>query len=157
MAKLINRAAASLLEQALRNGNLEDIYKGAVDLAAGKNSDKKLPEDLSAFLHYLTEADVQPIMTRFLEMAREELNIMPVEVISAVPLKPEQIALLEIRVIHLVKKRINITNTIDHSIIGGLRIIIGTMVIDNSIKSQLIKMKEELYKGVYFNNEIESS
>lgn len=157
MAKLINRTAASLLEQALKNGNLEDIYKGAMELTSGKQSDLKLPEELSIFLNYIKEADVLPIMNRFVEMAREELNIMPVEVISAVPLKPEQLTLLEVRVVHLVKKRINVTNTVDPSIIGGLRIIIGTIVIDNSIKSQLAKMKEEFYKGVYFDNETESS
>jgi len=157
MAKLTHRPAASLLEMAKNKGNLEEIYEGAVELSQGKDIDAHIPEDLVTFLNYMEEKDVQPTIKRFVHMAREELNILTVEAVSAVPMSSEHLALLESQVIKLVRKRVNITNTIDHSIIGGLRIIIGNFVIDNSIKTQLAKIKKELYKGVYFKDEIEPS
>lgn len=152
MDKMTRRYASALLEYARENNLLEEIYRQALPLAAERPDREVIPisQELSAFLRFILESDVQPIMRSFVELAREELGILDVEIISAVPLTPLQIARVEEKLILMSGKQVDIATTIDPDIIGGLRIIAGQTVIDNSVKSQLYRMKERLYEGVYF-------
>ena len=152
MARLTNRQAAALFEYARKRGILEEMYQQALPLAAGSipDDDSPISDELASFLDGVMENEIEPIMKNFVERAREELGILEVEVISAVELHDYQLARLEERLIRLSGKRVNFKLTIDTSIIGGLRILAGDVVIDNSIKTQINELKSQVYKGVYF-------
>ena len=74
------------------------------------------------------------------------------EIISAVPLTGEQLYRLEVKLIRLLRKPIDISTTVDPSLLGGLRVIVDDMVIDHSVKRRLIDMKQAVYQGVYLND-----
>lgn len=154
MAGLIQKYAASLLEIAKNNGQLEEFYRSVALIVLGKMSmDSQMPENLSLFLQDILPTEIESVMKQFVELAKEELHIQTVKIVSAVQLRDDQLMDLELRLIKLTKKRVHIENIVDESLIGGIRFVIGNMVVDNSIKTQLASLKEELYKGVYFKIE----
>ena len=76
-------------------------------------------------------------------------SVTEAEVISAVPLTPEQRRTIEIRLIKLFKKPVALTLSVDQSLLGGVRIITNNMVIDDTVKRKLFDMKNSIYKGVF--------
>jgi len=96
--------------------------------------------------------ELESVLLQFIEIARGRMDTHKVEVISAVPLTKEQLHRLEIKLIQLYRKQLDITSTVDPSLLGGLRIVIDDMVIDHSVKHRLQDMKQAVYRGVYLND-----
>lgn len=150
MLKLTNRYANSLLEYAEEQG-LDEIYRQALlFVMQRKHEEAEAPGALGEFLRHVPKNEITAVMYKFLDLARQRMDIMEAEVISAVPLTPPQLAELEAKLIRIFHKQMDITTTIDPSLLGGLRIIVGNTVIDESIKRKLQDMKINVYKGVYF-------
>ncbi|MCL1805881.1 MAG: ATP synthase F1 subunit delta [Clostridiales bacterium] len=80
----------------------------------------------------------------------EAQNRLDVKVFSAVALSAEQQARLESKLHRMFEKQIDMTVKVDPSLLGGLRIIAGHTVIDNTIKNRLAEMKKSIYRGVFF-------
>lgn len=152
MLKLTGRYATALLEYAEENG-IEDIYRQALVLLSDKSlyeGKNEIPGTLGQFLAQVPRDDIKAILYRFLDLARQHMNLLDAEVISAVELTQQQLADIEARLIRMFQKQIDMTATVDPSILGGLRIIVGSTVLDNTIKRKLQDMKNIVYTGVYF-------
>lgn len=153
MLKLTNRYAKALLNFAEEHG-LEEIYRQALLLVLSGNSDPaQVPKEIGEFLALVSggEGEVKAVLYAFLDLARERMNLLPVEVISAVPLTPEQLAALDEKLIRMFRKQLEITTTVDPSLLGGLRVIAGNTVLDDTIKRKMMDMKNSVYEGVYLN------
>ena len=150
MLKLTYRYANALFEYAQERG-LEVIYRQALLAAVNHYSE---PEDfhpeICEFLKEIPKDEIEPVLYRFLDLARTEMNLLPVEIITAVELRQEQLAALEHKLILMFRKQLDITLTVDPSILGGLRVIAGDTVLDDTIKRKLSDMKAGVYRGVYF-------
>jgi len=150
MLDLANRYAAALLAYADENG-LEEIYRQALlHVVTDASPDAPVPQPLGAFLAQVPPRELEATLYRFLDLARKRMNLLTVEIISAVPLTPRQLSGLEERLIRMFRKQMEITTTVDPSLLGGLRIIVDNTVIDNTIKRKLQDMKNSVYRGVYF-------
>jgi len=151
MLKLTSRYATALLEFAQERG-LEDIYRQALLVVVKKAPARSWEATgaLAEFLQHVPPKEVEPVLYRFLDLAREKMDLLEVEVISAVPLTGKQLATLEEKLIRIFRKQMEITTTVDPSILGGLRVIVGNTVLDDTIKRKLADMKNSVYKGVYF-------
>lgn len=77
------------------------------------------------------------------------MSPLPVEVISAVPLSPAQMAAVERKLTLMFRKQLELVFTIDTAILGGLRVIAADTVLDDSIKRKLMDMKKTVYEGVF--------
>lgn len=153
MLKLTNRYAKALLNFAEEHG-LEEIYRQALLLVLSGNSDPaQAPKEIGEFLVLVSggEGEVKAVLYAFLDLARERMNLLPVEVISAVPLTSGQLASLDEKLIRMFRKQLEITATVDPSILGGLRVIAGNTVLDDTIKRKMMDMKNNVYEGVYLN------
>jgi F-type H+-transporting ATPase subunit delta len=71
------------------------------------------------------------------------------EIISAIPLTDRQRRLLEIRLIRMLRKHMNLKFSVDPALLGGVRIITNNILIDDSIKHKLFEMRSEIEKGVF--------
>lgn len=150
MAKLVNRYASALLQFAQERGQLNSLYQQArAMLHCGRQMPGDASPELIAFLKFALQKEVNPVLQRFVEMARDHLGIVAVEVASAVELTPEQQQRLTEKIAKLSGKQVELTTKVDETLLGGLRIIIGETVIDSTIKTQLQAMKKSVYKGVY--------
>ena len=95
-------------------------------------------------------SDIEPVLRKFEQFARKKLNLLDVTVYTAVPLSEPQQKELEQKLIGQFGNHISMVIKIDESLLGGLRIVAGHSVIDNTIKKRLADMKKNVYRGVYF-------
>ena len=147
--KLARRYSLALLDFAQDRG-LPLIYRQALLLMLeDAPSTAKTADPLAEFLQAVPPQEVEQVLNLFLEMARKQMNLVPVEVISAVPLTEQQLYDIEVRLIRMTRKQLDIRTTVDPSLLGGLRIIVDNTVLDQSIKRKLSELKKAVYEGVY--------
>jgi F-type H+-transporting ATPase subunit delta len=154
MLRYTNRFAQALLEYADEKG-IEAVYAQAQawvaqEMAARQVAPKQesprqkagVGAPLGPFLAEVPPGQREAVAKRFLAIARGKLNVMDAEVTTALPLTPGQRQMVEIRLIRLFKKRVNLTASVDPSLLGGIRIVAGSVVMDDTIKRKLSDMKE---------------
>lgn len=91
---------------------------------------------------------------RVLLVAAEELGAMGNEhrgaavadVVSAAPLDAESRAALVARLGDLTQKKITLNETVDGSLIGGMRVKVGSLLLDGSAKRRLAELRDELLR-----------
>jgi len=110
----------------------------------------KVDPEVERFLRMLVERRriqyIEDIVKMYRELVDEELNIARGEVITAFPLSEEEKKELENVLKEYLKKEVILDSKVDESIIGGVKIKIGDLVFDGTIKTQLEKFKE-IIKG----------
>lgn len=152
MLKLTHRYANALLEFAEEHG-LEEIYRQALTMVLSGNLEPEAtPQAIGEFLTLVPggREERSNVLYAFLDMARERMNLLACEIISAVTLTSDQIARLEKKLILMFRKQLDITLTVDPSLLGGLRVIADNTVLDDSIRRKMRDMKNKIYEGVYF-------
>lgn len=162
MGKLEDTYAVALLQYATERERLQETYRQA-SMLLGKPltplteafDDSYVTGELVSFLAYLKtrgrEKDTEAILERFLEMARSQLGIVDVEVITAIPLTDKQLENLQRKLIQRARKMVYLYPKVDPAIIAGVRLVAKDFVLDTSVRTRLLEMKEEIYKGVYFS------
>ena len=151
MLKLTHRYAGSLLEYAEEQG-LEKVYSQVLSYLDGKNQQSDdIPSELKAFLDIAPgdTKELKSILTKFVRLAREKMGIIVTEIVTAQPLSENQLQELGSRLEAITKKRLEISTHIDPSLLGGVKVILGDTIIDDSIKSKLGDMKKSIYDKVY--------
>jgi F-type H+-transporting ATPase subunit delta len=89
--------------------------------------------------------DLVPTMSEvYTERLLAHRNIVRATVTSAVPLTPEKTQRLEASLSDMTGKRVQVETAVDPSIIGGIVTRIGSTVYDGSIRTQLVKMRQQL-------------
>ena len=149
MLKLTHRFAKALMVYAEEN-DLDVVYRQALRYITQPGKKVETPEPLGSFLANVPTDLAESVIEHFMDMARSKINLMETEIISAVPLTQQQLVTLEVKLIQMFRKQLDITVTVDPTILGGLRVVAGTTVIDDTIKRKLFDMKSSIYKGVYF-------
>jgi F-type H+-transporting ATPase subunit delta len=108
----------------------------------------KLDARMQNFVRVLAENRRLLLLPQILahyEMMRADVeNTVDVEVISAVKLDPAQAERLAAALDTRLKRRINMRNSVDASLLGGAVIHAGDLVIDGSLKGRLRRLRTEL-------------
>ena len=71
-----------------------------------------------------------------------------VEVYTAVPLSGEQLKALEKKLERMLGGQTDIVAQVDPSLLGGIRVVAGDAVYDDTIKRKLSDMKRSIYEGM---------
>ena len=145
---LIERYVADLFDYAVEQNQVESYYTYATVIMRG-SSGSDMPDELSSFLELLSPEDTEAVLIKFIDVAREHLGLLDVKVYSAVQLTLIQRAKIEQKLVGIFGKEISMIVKVDPSLIGGLRVIVGNTVFDNTIKTRLSEMKKNVYKEVY--------
>ncbi|MEN8906332.1 MAG: ATP synthase F1 subunit delta [Clostridiales bacterium] len=154
------------IDKSLNNlKNVVSIYKSCDDLKLFLNSPKvknidkkevmtkvlakKFDKKFINFIHLLIDKgriNILPtILNEYIILSNKAKNIMDIEIISSEKLTLDQTKKIETKF----KKICNTSNIksnskIDKSLIGGVKIIVGDKIYDNSIKGQLLNLKNSL-------------
>jgi len=84
----------------------------------------------------------------FYEKLTDELaNIVRADVVSAVALSDESVEKIKAALSKQTGKKVAIETTVDPSLIGGVVTKLGDLVLDGSVRTQLISLKESLQRG----------
>ena len=108
----------------------------------------KININIKNFLKILIEQDrisfISDISDSYKELLNEKNNILEGFVISAIPMKKEEIKELEEKLSEKYNKNVTLENKVDKSILGGVLVRLGNEEIDGTVKTHLDKMKEQL-------------
>jgi len=173
MAEISKPYARALFELALGDGTLDLVYKEAQGLLSVFHSEKGLVEfiknpgipqkekdallkkifsELNAPTKSLMslmiakgrEAQIKAAIMGFVELAKEHMGIVDAKIYSAAVLSEEQIEMLKSKLSSVMDKQVEIETIVDPSLIGGLLIKAGSVIIDNTIKKHLRVLKNQL-------------
>ena len=104
--------------------------------------------DVGRAVQLLAEHDrldlVPDLAEAFNERLREVDQIIPAEIVSAVPLDDGQRASLQSAIAKASGKTVSLTARVDPAIVGGLIARVGSVVFDGSVASQLDKLRQKL-------------
>lgn len=104
--------------------------------------------DLNNFLEMLIEKHRMPaifrIRQRFEELWKEENELIEVTVTSAIELDPAVVEEVGAAVERQTGKAVELTSRVDDSIVGGLVLQVGNMVLDASIRNSLEKLRRSV-------------
>lgn len=89
------------------------------------------------------------IIDEFVERCDESLGILEGTVYSFRALDEHQMQSLSHALSSRLKSRVELTNSVDERLLGGVKIIVGDRIYDGSVKNKLEKMKESLLSGGY--------
>ena len=108
----------------------------------------KISELLLQFLLFLLEKDrfqqISEIAEHYDKLLKEKLGIVEARVTTASPMDEKLALPLKEKLQKRTGKKVNLVFQTDPSLIGGIRVIIGNQIIDNSISSELCKLREDL-------------
>ena len=144
---LIDRYVTDLFDYAAEKNQIESFFVYAAVILHGGGSE--IPDELDSFLQLLSPEDAEAVLIKFIDAARRHLGFLEVKIYSAVALTLAQRAKIEQKLADIFGKEISMTLRVDPSLIGGLRVIAGNAVLDNTIKTRLAEMKKNVYKEVY--------
>lgn len=111
-----------------------------------------LDQRLSNLIKILTEKRMihlfDKVAKAYYELYDQSRGILRVEAVTAIPLTKEQSAALTKKLASMLGKTIIIRNTVDRSILGGVKLRYNDVQLDGSIKTRLDKFEDALKKTV---------
>jgi ATP synthase F1 delta subunit len=100
------------------------------------------------FLELLAERHRMPVLFRigreFDELWAEENKLLPVTITSAVELDDGTVKSIAKQIEEQTGKRVELTTDVDPEVIGGLRMRVGNLVMDATVRSRLERLRRKL-------------
>jgi len=87
---------------------------------------------------------MRDVYDTFAEIVRRELAMAEVEVRVPRPLTPDKQEFLQRAIETWLGRRVHLTVVVDETVIGGVRVQVNGRVVDNTLKSQLESIEENL-------------
>jgi len=128
----------------LRNPRIPPENKETLILKAFTGMDGNLSGLITLMLKKARGAFIEAALNEFISLTKAYKGIVSARVYSAVDLSEEQISALNGQLAAKTGKQVEIEAYVDPSLIGGLLINVGGMVLDNTIKKHLQTLKKRL-------------
>jgi ATP synthase F1 delta subunit len=151
MAGLSDRYASDLLSYAIDNNRLEELYTYSLMLTQRANlpDASRIPQEIMYLAGVNSTAEMKDILFKFIDLSRDYFGLLNVSIYSAAPLEYTQLTEIENKLMSAFDKHVSMVNIIDPSLLGGIKIIAGNVVIDTTIKKALDDIKKGVYRRVY--------
>ena len=122
--------------------------------------DKLLKNKVHTYvLHFLCllidkkrERNIEAVCEEFNTLCNEYFNVLEGVVYSTKALTKDQITNIENSIQIKLNKKVELTNKLDSSLIGGLKVVVGDTVFDNSVQHKMEALKNELLQGTDVNS-----
>jgi len=99
---------------------------------------------LSMVIDRQRESFLGDMVAAFVELANQARNITDIHVTSATELTAKQKKMMSDNLCRVTGRKVQITYSVDPSLVGGVVARVGDKVIDGSIKTRLASLKEHL-------------
>lgn len=137
--KFLDVLASPFLPLDQRINKVDDIFKD------------KYCIDIVNFLKVIIKNNraklINDILKEFISLANDNLNVIEGIVYSSVKLNEKEIKIIEDCVKKVEKKKIELTNIVNASLIGGIKVVVKDRIYDGSLLFKLESMKESILKG----------
>jgi F-type H+-transporting ATPase subunit delta len=137
------------LEQAISNPLYDtESRKKVLDAVVEKVGPSRTMASFLALLFDKGRIQYLGDIYRYYEKLTDELaNIVRADVVSAVELPDETVEKIKAALSEQTGKEVTIEKAVDPSLIGGVVTRIGDLVLDGSVRTQLMSLKESLQRG----------
>ena len=122
----------------------EDVLLGVF---GGKLGDVAL-HSLLLLVRKRREALLRPIVAEYDKLALRDAGKEPLEIVSARELAPNELNNIVVRLSRSYGKTFDVTQRIDPSLLGGVRITMGDRRIDGSLAGRIDELARELFARV---------
>lgn len=120
--------------------------KKIIDKTLGEN----FSEEMKNFLYVLIDkgrtSEIGKIHKQYIRLYDAERGAAEGEIFSAMPLSEERILRFEEEMTKLLRKNIKLKNTVDKSLIGGVKIQVDGKMIDKTLRADLDSLLKDLKK-----------
>ncbi len=89
----------------------------------------------------------RPILARFIELAEADQGLRHAEVVTAIDLTGDQRAKLQQALEQHTKSRLQLKYQVEPALIGGVRFTMGDLLIDDTVKGKLDKLRYQLQEA----------
>jgi len=131
------------------------VPKGSKFRLLQKAFSDKLIEPLGSYLELLLDKNREEIMlpslTEFLSLGDRWRGIVEAHVVSAMDLRPEQVEALQGVLARKLDKKVDMTISVDPSLIGGFQLNVEGYAVDCSVRQRLQDMKHSIERGEGFD------
>lgn len=146
LRELSDLIAMDDVRTALSDPRLEDRQR--IDILDALLRNRQQSTQLKNFVHLLVENDrllLLPMISQQFEALKNAADgVAQAQIVSAYPLDDNQVSEL----IQMLEPKFNIKLkphvTVDPSLIGGIRVVVGDHVLDTSVQAQLNRMRDAL-------------
>lgn len=137
MADVRNAMSDPRLDDAQRASTFKVLFKAAPLLPAMQNLvDLLVKNDRLALL---------PAVSRLFDFLKDQAEgVAQAEIVSAFPMSEKQVSDLVAMLEPKFKLKLKPHVTVDASLIGGVRVVVGDHVLDTSVQAQLARMRDAL-------------
>jgi len=134
------------VRQTVSDPRLDSTQRG--ELIRGLIKGKTLSEQLNNFIDLLLENDrlllLPEVSSQYQALKDEAEGVAQAEIVSAYALTDEQVSELVQLLEPKFNKKLKPHVTVDETLIGGVRVVVGDYVLDTSVQAQLNRMREAL-------------
>ncbi|NLL73087.1 MAG: ATP synthase F1 subunit delta [Clostridiales bacterium] len=133
----------------LKNPGIADSEKNQL---FSNNFSDKITKHMMGFLYLMVrknhESFIVDALTQYIDLVNRHFGRIKAKVVSARPLTDIQIDSITDVLSKKMDMEVEIETEIDPDHIGGYYILVNGKILDNSIRSQVNKMKKRFYKGI---------
>ena len=176
MEEIADVYSRSLFEVASDKGDLDRVHSELGEFADALSGDKDMQvfffspyfssqekkegigrmidgadENFVRFLELLAERHRMPAIFRirrdFDDLWRKQNKLLPVTVTSAVELDPELVEGIGRRIEEQTGQSVELSSKIDPEVLGGLKLQVGNMVLDASVRNRLERLRKQVAKA----------
>jgi len=137
-------AASASLRKVLADPQLETSAKTRVLAEITRGGQQLLANTLQLMLERGRFAAVPELNSAYDALAIVEEGVVEVEVVSAAELSPETEKKIAARIKEATGRRVEMARRVDPSIIGGLVLRIGDVIVDGSVKARIRQLRRRL-------------
>lgn len=110
----------------------------------------KISKEVSNFLKIILDKrrinNIFEITKEYEKLVDKHNGVVKADAYTTTPLEEETLKLLEENLSKTTDKKVKLTNKIDETLIGGVKIILGDKVIDGTLKKKLTNIESSLKK-----------
>ncbi len=137
-------AASAPLRKVLADPQIETNAKTRVLAEVTRGGQRLLASTLQLMLERGRFAAVPELCSAYDALAIVEEGVVEVEVVSAAELSPETEKKIAARVQEATGRRVEMARRVDPSILGGLVLRIGDVMVDGSVKARIRQLRRRL-------------
>ena len=126
--------------------SLEDKEK-LVDAIYGKSALPRLCSFLKVLLRHHRIQGFPQVVEAFVLLVNEANQVKEGVLYSTTKLSPAQISTITEEMSRLLKAKVHLTQVVDHTLLGGIKIAIDGKVYDGTLRSRIQEMKRALKGG----------